>query len=67
VTCAADLYLKNDTMSCSTERIKRGLPGSYWSFRFGPIILSFWFIVFLNLQSSGEGVDFCFDGSKEGA
>jgi hypothetical protein len=38
----------------------------HWSLRFGPIILSFWFIIFLNLQSSGEGLDFFFDGSKEG-
>jgi hypothetical protein len=39
---------------------------THWSLRFGPIVLSFWFVIFLNLQSFGEGLDFCFDGSKEG-
>ena len=30
------------------------------------IVLNFWFLIFFNLQSFGEGLDFCFDGSKEG-
>ncbi len=30
------------------------------------IALSFWFIVLWNLQTVGEELDFCFDGSKEG-
>ena len=33
---------------------------------FGLFVFSFWFIIFFNLQSFGEGLDFCFDGSKEG-
>jgi hypothetical protein len=33
---------------------------------FGPVVLSFWFMIFFNLQSFGEGLDFCFDASKEG-
>jgi hypothetical protein len=27
---------------------------------------SFLFVALLNLQTFGEGLDFCFDGSKEG-
>jgi hypothetical protein len=38
----------------------------HWSLRFGRILLNFWFVIFLNLHSFGEGLDFCFDGSKEG-
>jgi hypothetical protein len=38
----------------------------HWNLRFGPIVMSFWFMIFLNLQSFGEGIDFCFDASKEG-
>ena len=41
-------------------------PCKHWILRFGPIVLSFWFMIFLNLQSFDEGLDFCFDASKEG-
>ena len=37
-----------------------------WPLRLAPIVLSFWFVVALNLQAFGDGLDFCFDGSKEG-
>ena len=41
-------------------------PCKQLSLRFGPTLPSFWFVIFLSLQSFGEGLDFCFDGSKEG-
>ncbi|CAB3997382.1 Hypothetical predicted protein [Paramuricea clavata] len=41
-------------------------PCKHWSLRFGPILLNFWFVIFLNFHSFGEGFNFCFDGSKEG-
>jgi hypothetical protein len=44
-----DAYSLNRNDTCSTEHSKRGLQGV-----FGPIVLSFWFMIFLNLQSFGE-------------
>jgi hypothetical protein len=37
-----------------------------WPLRLAAIVLSFWFVVALNFQAFGDGLDFCFDGSKEG-
>ncbi len=37
-----------------------------WSPRFRLFVVSFWIAIFFNLQSFGQGLDFCFDGSKEG-
>ena len=28
--------------------------------------LHFWLLIFLNFQTFGHGIDFCYDGSKEG-
>jgi hypothetical protein len=40
-------------------------PCKHWNVRFAHIVLSFWMII-LNLQSFGEGLDLCFDQSKGG-
>ena len=49
-----DAYSLNRNDACSREHGKRGFQGALYKhcmiLRFGPIVLSFWFMIFLNLQ-----------------
>ena len=52
-------HVQQEKEMCSESR-------KCWTLRFAPVVLSFWFVVVLNLQTFVHGLDFCFDGSKEG-
>jgi hypothetical protein len=38
----------------------------HWNFHVAPIVVGFWFVMFLNLQFSGKALNFCFEGPKKG-